>query len=115
MVGFEVMKDDGVVLDKLVLILDKCLNEKRFLDYMKEKKIPVTKIVEDISFEAFWQAYNYKEGGSKKKAEASYNKLSEADRSAAITYIPRYRRIKSHEGTALAYATTYLNGQLWNN
>lgn len=115
MVGFEMFKDDAIVMEKLALILTKCLNEKPFLEYMKEKKIPVTRIIDDISFDAFWNAYNYKEGGSKKKAEAAYNKLSDADKSAAINYIPKYRRIKAKETTALAYATTYLNGQLWNN
>lgn len=115
MVGFEVLNDDGLPIENLVHVLDKCLSEAAFLEFTKSRKIPVTKIMEDISFENFWNTYNYKEGGSKKKAEAIFLKLSDKDKSAAINYIAKYKRIKAKEGTPMAYATTYLNGQLWNN
>lgn len=115
LIGFDITEERELDGEALAGILNIGLTEKKFLYYTKNKSIPVVKILQDISFDNFWNTYNYKEGGSKKKAEAAFLKLSEKDKSAALNYIQKYKRIKAKEGTALAYATTYINGQLWNN
>lgn len=114
MVGFEVMNDDGLELARLILVLERCLEENSFLEYMKLRKISVTRIVEDLSFESFWKAWPA-DGSSKKKARAIWEKMSERDRNAALLYIPVLKGIKAKDGTLMPYSTTYLNGEVYNN
>lgn len=115
LIGFQILNEDGVNVEELAKLLSSLLHEDAFLKVAKSKNIKVVKLATDLSFQKFWNDYGYKEGGSKKKAEAIWEKLSEKDKSAALSYIARYKQVKQVQGTAMAYATTYLNGQPWNN
>jgi hypothetical protein len=67
----------------------------------------------EVTFQMFWDRHNDKERSSKKKTEALWNKLSQANQIKAYLYIPAYNR---RRGAAdKKYATTYLSDELWNN
>jgi hypothetical protein len=67
----------------------------------------ITVVVEDLTFESFWIKYNYKVG--KTEAEAAWKKLNNADKTKAISNIPKYDRYVKGAGIAKAYAQKYLN------
>jgi hypothetical protein len=74
------------------------------------RKIPMTEIKADLSFDTFWKKYGNIDG-SKIKAKACWDKLSDKNKNLALNYINRYKQ--SLGSTTQAYATTYLNGQYW--
>jgi hypothetical protein len=68
---------------------------------------------EDLSFGRFWELYGYKV--ARKKAEALWERLSEADRKLALGAIRRYDRWLSHKGLAKCYPETYLRNRRWED
>lgn len=69
----------------------------------------------DLSFDAFWDAYNNKVG-KKPMAENTWNKLSKANKLKALESIKYYNNWLSRKpGIEKAHATTYLNQQYYNN
>ncbi len=63
----------------------------------------------DLSFDAFWERYDYKVG-NKKRSEKLWNELSEADKSAVFENIPRYNYYLSCKRTIeRLYPETYLS------
>ena len=79
------------------------------------KSAEFTQIVEgSVTFEMFWDKYNYKALSSKKKARDKWLKLNESDRQKAYNYINKYKSNINY-GTAPKYAETYLNHEQWNN
>jgi LAS superfamily LD-carboxypeptidase LdcB len=91
------------------------VNSDDLLHRAKVHGIKITEIPTDLSFEAFWNKYNYKDGGSKKKTKEKYDKLSATDKAAAITYINIYNSSLARQMVAKAHALTYLNGARWEN
>jgi hypothetical protein len=89
--------------------------EEAFLHICKKHKLKYTIMPTDLSFNNFWNTYAYKEGGSKMKAEASWNKLSDQDKLAALNFIKQYNTILIKQNVAKAHATTYLNQRRWDN
>lgn len=67
-----------------------------------------------VTFEMFWDKYNYKALSSKKKAMEKWKKMNDGDRQRAYNYIQKYKSNLNY-GTACKYAETYLNAELWNN
>lgn len=82
--------------------------------YSKEDKFVVELIPKDLSFDAFWNAYEYKTG-SKPKSAKLWSKLTNAERVRVFNHIPKYNRHLKMKNTAKAYPTTYLNGEYYNN
>ncbi len=68
----------------------------------------------DLSFERFWNAYNYKEG-KKVMAENSWKRLSTKDKAEALSYIAEYNHKLIVSGVAKAYPSTYINQKYWEN
>jgi hypothetical protein len=89
------------------------VHEKKFLDICAMGNKPVTLIPPDLSFTRFWNRYNYKDGPSKSKAEAAWNKLNDTDKAQALLYIPRYENHLKLNQVARAYPETYLNQRRW--
>jgi hypothetical protein len=81
----------------------------------KHNKIPLVEILPDLSFQAFWDSYNYKDGGSKKRANGLWEKISAKDRALAIGYLPKYDKFLAKKNIEKAYASTYLNNRYWEN
>lgn len=74
-------------------------------------KFDITVSPADLSFEAFWTAYNLKV--KKDLAEKAWNKLSEADRILAFLALPRYEAYLVKSGQAKAHPVTWINQKRW--
>jgi len=115
--GFQFENESEIRLDvdSLVGILEASLTFENLTHFAKSRKMAVVEVQADLSFEAFWNAYNYKDGGSKKKAQAIWGRLSETNKAAAMASLPKYEQFLKRSQTAKAFATTYLNQERWNN
>ncbi|MCS6821701.1 MAG: hypothetical protein NZ551_07515 [Microscillaceae bacterium] len=65
----------------------------------------------EISFEYFWEKYNYKV--DKKRAEDKWKRLKPEEQRKAIAYIPVYLAELRKTGVAQMYAKTYLHNKVW--
>ncbi len=100
-------------LDWLTNRLPRTLKElKAVLKASKGAKLTEQKQT-GATFEQFWEAYDEKKRSSRKKTEARWRKMSQAQRDKALNFIPEYFRLL--QGTYPKYAETYLNHELWNN
>jgi competence transcription factor ComK len=66
----------------------------------------------DVSFEAFWNTYNFKVG-KVMRVKAKWNKLSVQDRQLAMLFIPKYKQFKEKTNSNLQYPETYINQRTW--
>lgn len=67
----------------------------------------------DLSFNAMWNLYDYKE--SRKDAENQFKKLKEADIIKCFVQIPKYKKKIALTGIAQALLATWLNKQRFND
>ena len=75
----------------------------------------VTEIAPDLSFTAFWDAFDYKMG-NKSRAEAAWHKMGTEDRNACILSIKRYKTWKKlNPSIGHIYAETFLSQRRWEN
>lgn len=74
----------------------------------------ITELVEEITFDMFWQRYDDKARSSKVKTQRAWDKMPEREQVKAYQFIPRYFQ-SIPPGVCKKYATTYLSDQLWNN
>lgn len=70
---------------------------------------------ENVTFDEFWERYNYKALSSKVKTRKVWDKMKQTDRDRAYNFIEVYDAMIAKEGIAKKYATTYLNDRLWEN
>ena len=90
------------------------INEAHLMAWKtKAPHLTITELLEDISFENFWERYNYKHG--RQEAEAAYKKLTDTEKALAIKAIPAYDRYCADKGIAKAYAQKYLNKKRFND
>lgn len=73
----------------------------------------VTKGEPDLSFDAFWSAYNHKV--KKVKAESAWKALANRDKMGALAGIKSYDNYLRRKGVAKAYPSTYLNQRYWED
>lgn len=73
----------------------------------------ITEIKRSVTFDEAWKLF-HDEFGSKKKAQAKWLKMPEAETLKAYDYIKKYLA-KKPETIAKMYFVTYLNAELWNN
>lgn len=76
--------------------------------------VTVEEIVENITFDMFWQRYDDKARSSKIKTQRQWDKMPVREQVAAYRFIPSYFS-SIPQGVCKKYATTYLSDQLWNN
>lgn len=74
----------------------------------------ITELVEEITFDMFWQRYDDKARSSKVKTQRAWDKMPKREQVKAYQFIPRYFQ-SIPPGVCKKYATTYLSDQLWNN
>lgn len=84
------------------------------MEHMASENKNIKLLPEDLSFERFWNAYNYKEG-KKVMAQNAWNKLIAKDKLRALQYISYYNHKLTQTGVAKAYPSTYLNQKYWTN
>lgn len=112
--GFSVLNNELVEkIQSHSAMFENFFREQEFLMSAKQHGLKLTQIERVVTFDMFWEAYQEKSCG-RKKAEATWNKLSKADQIRAFDYIPALNGLLKMNGTAKAYATTYLNQERWN-
>ncbi len=77
------------------------------------KVFEIEKSPADLSFEALWKIYDYKE--SRKDAEKFFSKLTEADKIKCFIQVPKYKKKIALTGIAQALLGTWLNKQRFND
>jgi len=78
-------------------------------------QIKVTEIAHDLSFQAFWDAFDYKMG-NRSRVEAAWAKMSTEDKNACILSLKKYKTWKKQNpNIAHMYGETYLNQRRWEN
>lgn len=85
--------------------------------WMKNEKytkvFTIEKSPADLSFEALWNLYDYKE--SRKDAEKSFNKLSEQEKIKCFIQVPKYKKKLAQTQIAQALLATWINKQRFND
>lgn len=115
LVGFVVVQDVALKADLIITILEYSIHLDNLKGYCKRQGRTLIEVNEALTFEAFWKRYNYKDGGSKKKTEETWNKMSRAKQTAAYNHIAKYEAFLVRTKVAKQYAKTYLNDEGWNN
>jgi len=77
-------------------------------------EITITEIPDDLSFEAFWNRYNYKVG-KKNKVKHIWDNLPEATRVKVLQSVTYYNAWLSKTGYNKCYPETYLNQERYEN
>jgi hypothetical protein len=79
------------------------------------QKAKIVEVQSNLSFEKFWEDYNYKLG-KKSQAKKMWEAMDEADKIRALAYIKRYNQFLSqHPGQDKQYPTTFLSYRQWEN
>ncbi len=83
--------------------------------YRKMKNVKVSEVPEDVSFERFWEVYDYKVG-KKTRAERLWKALTDTERIKALKHIRIYEQwLAQHPGIEKKYPETFLSQNPWNN
>lgn len=86
--------------------------KSEFMANCKAHNLTIVEIAEDLSFEAFWKRYDYKQG--KVKAAQEWNKINDATKAAALVGISKYKK-SIPNGVALLYPERYLKYRRWED
>lgn len=78
------------------------------------KSLKAELVEADLSFENFWNTYNYKVG-SKARAEKLWNKLTDAVKLKVFSVLPSYEYFLKIKNQEKAYPTTFLNEERYEN
>lgn len=79
------------------------------------KKIVVIEMPTDLSFNAFWNLYDYKVG-KKEKTVQLWTALNEAERTACLRAVPRYKQwLAQKPSMEKLYPQTFLSQRRWEN
>lgn len=85
------------------------------LDWQKKyPKVSIKEVPVDLSFERFWNLYNYKQG-KKSKAEKLWSQLSEEVKAIALVAVPKYNKWLGTKSIDKAYPETWLAQCRWEN
>lgn len=76
-------------------------------------QMKLVEVPQDLSFETFWQRYNYKVG--KAEAEKAWGKLAEVDKSLALQRIAAYDGFLMRKGTAKVWPERYIKKRYFDN
>ena len=82
--------------------------DKKYTKVFEIEKSPA-----NLSFDALWNLYGYKE--SRKDAEKFFSKLKEADVIKCFIQVPKYKKKIALTGIAQALLGTWLNKQRYND
>ena len=78
-------------------------------------KFELVEVPLDLSFDTFWDAYDFKMG-SKDKAKKLFMALSDADKTLAIAKIDAYKRyLTCNEGIKQVYPERYISHRRFEN
>lgn len=110
--------DPGTFEEKqFVFMTDKFPKTIKHMQALISWKLPnvrISELKQDLSFEAFYNAYAYKVS-KRSTAENAWKKLPDPEKAKAIAYIPVYDRFLGEKKINKKYPETYLNSEMWNN
>jgi predicted HTH transcriptional regulator len=115
LIFFEVAGDDltdqqhSWLLGRVPLYETEVVKFKKFNEAFNFDELPV-----DLSFDRFYDEYGNKKG-KKVMAQNAWKKLSKTDKVKALLYIPKLKREKLLDNTAMPYPSTYLNQKYFEN
>lgn len=99
--------------EQLIWLLSRTrIKEEQVTRWEQIPEITFIRVWQEVTFDNFYKNYPIK-AGKKKMAQNAWLKLSEHDRALAIDYIDKLTKIKKQDGTAMPYASTYLNQKYW--
>ena len=78
------------------------------------KNINITTKPKDLSFERFWNDYNNKKG-KLVMCKNMWAKLGDAAKVKVLLHIPGYRKQCAKDKVDMAYPSTYINQEYYNN
>lgn len=78
------------------------------------KEIKITKIESELSFDAFWDLYNYKLG-NKKRAKAHWDKLTETKKALVMQKVKEYNFYMLHKSHDKVFAERFLSEKRYEN
>lgn len=82
---------------------------------MNDERIKIHAIFEDLSFDRFWNEYEYKIG-EKPTAKKLWNSLSDQDKNKCLAAIPRYKYFLAHKPSIdKLYPQTFLKKRRFEN
>jgi hypothetical protein len=108
------LEDSTLDVNSIEADNEKCwffIYEKGFLSATKGKT-KVTEINREVTFDMFWDKYDYKISG-KEEAKRAWKKLSKLDQLLAFDYIKQYEGQLKLNPVSKLYASTYLNAKRW--
>lgn len=82
--------------------------------YHKHPKVKFRFVPADLSFQTFWDLYDYKLG-KKARAEKLWNALNDTDRAKALAAIPAYEFFRNTNNTKKMYAEGWLAQRRFEN
>lgn len=94
--------------DHLQFVRNMDINEANFLERAKRGRAVYDVIPNDLSFEKFWNTYNYKVG-NKLRAEKLWDKMKETERVSVLKAIPKYNWYLNQKNIDKAYPETWLS------
>jgi hypothetical protein len=100
-------------LEQLTWAQKRVPQKAEVLEHLKKQGVPISELLEDLSFETFWSKYSYKV--KKARAEKIWNKMNDKDKLLAILGVFRYDRHLSKTGEAKAHPATYLQDKRWED
>lgn len=117
--------DDGVLVDLKLEIssstpfevlkfffLNVPFMENHLEQYKKQQHVEIREVDQDLSFEAFWNAYDYKVD-KKSTCTRIWNALTDVEKVKALAYIPKYNQHLLLTNVGRKYPSTYLNSRVW--
>lgn len=87
-------------------------SEKSFIKAVKEHDIKVTILKREVSFEMFWDKYNYKASG-KIEASRAWERLTKKEREEAYDHISVYESQLKSKPVSKLHGSSYLNAKRW--
>jgi hypothetical protein len=80
----------------------------------KQSRAKVTAIETELSFDDFWELYDYKVG-NKKRAKESWDKLDDATRALVMAKVKEYNYYMAHVSHAKVFPERFLAQRRWEN
>lgn len=82
---------------------------------VKDNSIEIEEVLGDLSFENFWEQYDYKKG-KKSRVQKKWEAMDDANKFKALKYIKKYNfYLAERRHMEKKYPETYLNTAEWNN
>lgn len=111
--GLEILVCDDLDLQikTIEFIARSCQSVVALKTLAKTHRWQLSQITGVVSFEDFWEAYNYKVG--KKEAKDKWNKLKSNEQRRAYDFIGKYNNEVKTTGLGKKYPKTYLHTKIW--